>query len=257
VVAGAQRMAVLLPDGTSRPASLVGSLPGNDVALVRVSDATGLQPVTLGRSAGLEVGDDVVAIGNALNLGATPTVTTGIVSALNREVDLPDGGTLTDLIQTDAAINPGNSGGALVNAAGEVIGVNTAVAGGAENIGFSIQIDAVRPLIEALKDGRVAFLGVGTVDVDTLQPAVLARFGIDEDANGAFVANVETGSPADDAGITTGDVITSIGGTEIETDNDLLTAIASHEPGEQVRVTWERDGDEQSADVELAERETD
>jgi putative serine protease PepD len=256
VVAGAARIAVVLPDGSERPAELVGSLPTSDIALVRVADPAGLVAVTLGSSTDLRVGDDVVAIGNALNLGATPTVTTGIVSALNRTVDLPDGGRLSDLIQTDAAINPGNSGGALVNAVGEVVGINTAVAGGAENIGFAIAIDGVRPLLDNLSRGEIAFLGVSSVDVGELAPAILRRFGIPEGTEGAFLSDVGADTPAARAGLQEGDVVTAIGDVTIESAADLVEAITASDPGATVTVTWLRAGERTTADVELSSRPT-
>ncbi len=153
VVARAQTVRVTLDDGTEYPADVVGSFPDADVALVHVQGASDLTPAELGNSSEARVGDEVVAIGNALNLGASPSVTRGIISALDRIIEAPDV-TLRGLIQTDAAINPGNSGGPLLDAAGEVIGINTAIAADAQNIGFAIPIDDIKPLIDELRQGR-------------------------------------------------------------------------------------------------------
>src|SRR5204862_4625603 len=167
VINGATNIQVTLTtDNKSHPATLLGSDPNADVAVIKIQGVNNLPTVKLGRSSSLEVGDDVVAIGNALALPGGPTVTSGIVSAVDRTIDA-ENERLEHLIQTDAAINPGNSGGPLSNAAGEVIGMNTAVAGQAQNIGFAIAIDTVKPNAEGLKRGKgvvksTAFLGVST-----------------------------------------------------------------------------------------------
>ena len=169
VVEGAASINVMLSDGTVKTAELVQQDPTRDLAVLQI-EGENLPAARLGRSAEVEVGDEVLAIGNALGLGDTPSVTTGIVSALERELQL-SGNRLTRLIQTDAAINPGNSGGPLVNAKGEVIGVNTAIAGNAEGIGFAISIDHARPVIETLQTGEVPkrpLLGVNIIDVEML-----------------------------------------------------------------------------------------
>jgi S1-C subfamily serine protease len=153
VIDGATAITVTLAGQTrAHLASVVASDTVDDVAVIRVQGVAGLTPVTFGSSASLAVGQGVIAIGDALDLGGAPTVTEGIVSALNRTISDPTG-RLTGLIQTDAAINPGNSGGPLVNGAGEVIGMNTAVSGSAQNIGFAIGIDRIRALLPALEKG--------------------------------------------------------------------------------------------------------
>ena len=169
VVEDAVNINVMLSDGTVRTAELVQQDPTRDLAVLKI-EGKDLPAARLGRSAEVEVGDEVLAIGNALGLGDTPSVTTGIISALDRELQL-SGNRLTRLIQTDAAINPGNSGGPLVNAKGEVIGVNTAIAGNAEGIGFAISIDHARPVIETLQTGEVPkrpLLGVNIIDIEML-----------------------------------------------------------------------------------------
>jgi S1-C subfamily serine protease len=158
VVAGATSIAVTLA-GRSQPlvASVIGSNSTADVALIRIHNVSGLPVVGFGSSAAMRVGDDVLAIGDALDLSGAPTVTEGIVSALDRSLAADSsGGALSGLIQTDAAINPGNSGGPLVNAAGQVIGMNTAVSSSGQNIGFAIAIDTIRALLPKLEKGSVA-----------------------------------------------------------------------------------------------------
>jgi S1-C subfamily serine protease len=258
VIEGATRISVTLADGSRRPADLVGSLPQEDVALVQIRDGGTFAVVQLGDSSSLQVGDDVVAVGNALNLGESPTVTTGILSATGRTVGAEGDITLDQLLQTDAAINPGNSGGPLVDATGMVIGVNTAIAGGAENIGFALSIDAVKPLIDDLKagGGQVrgrAALGVSTLDVDAVAPDVLERLGIERD-DGAFVVTVVPGSAADDAGIEAGDVVVAVAGRPMADAAALTEAIAGLEPGEDVPVTVERGGTERTLTATLGSR---
>ncbi len=152
VIESADSITVRLFDGRELPADLVGSSPADDIALVHIREVTGLTPAELGESSELVVGDEVVAIGNALDLEGTPTVTRGIVSALNRSIDAGSE-SLDNLIQTDAAINPGNSGGPLVNVDGQVVGINTAIIDGAQNLGFAIAIDPIKPLIEDIENG--------------------------------------------------------------------------------------------------------
>jgi S1-C subfamily serine protease len=257
VVSGASRITVSRSDGTEMAADLVGSLPSEDVALVRVRDPKGLEPVTLGDSSALQVGDEVVAVGNALNLGATPTVTTGIVSALHRSIEA-ESESLDDLIQTDAAINPGNSGGPLVNAAGEVIGVNTAIAGRAQNIGFALSIDSVKPLLERLRSGGGevtggAFLGVSTSDLADVVDAAKERFGIDRE-DGAFVQQVVPGSAAEEAGLELGDVIFEVDGRSVDGAADVGRIIQDKDPGDRVQIRYERDGEARTATATLGSR---
>ena len=187
------------------------------------------------------VGDDVVAIGNALGLNGEPTVTRGIVSALDRAL-----ARLTGLIQTDAAINPGNSGGPLVNAAGQVVGINTAVAGRGSGIGFAIPIDRARTVVEALRRGTTApvtFLGVTTRDAA-------------DGGQGAVVVSVESGSPAAVAGLQAGDVITAVDGRPVAGAAELGGQVRDHEPGDRVEVTYRRGDTERTATVTLGTRAT-
>jgi putative serine protease PepD len=251
VVAGATSIKVTLNNETqAHDATLIGADTNADLALVKISGVSNLATAQLGSSGDLKVGDNVIAIGNALNLQGGMTVTEGIVSALNRSVDATNE-SLGGLIQTDAAINPGNSGGPLVNSAGQVVGINTATSGDAQNIGFAIAIDKAKPVIDNLKRGggstssssgatqaSTAFLGVGVTDGST----------------GALVENVDPTSPAGKAGLQQGDEIVSLGGRSIGSANDLTSAMRSHKPGDRVTVTWQRGQGKQSADVQLAPR---
>lgn len=261
VVDGATSIKVTLFGETeARDADLLGLDPGSDVAILKLRDTSGLEgrPVQLGSSERIRVGDDVVAIGNALALPGGPTVTLGIVSAKERSLDTGEG-QLSNLIQTDAAINVGNSGGPLVNADGEVIGINTAVIRGAgraiaQNIGFAIAIDTVKPMLEEFRTGQVGsaqgFLGVSTV---TLTPEIRERFSFAAE-KGAIVVEVVLGSPADAVGLRRNDVITKIGDREIETNADVQDAVRSQKPGDKVEVVWQRGQQESRATVTLAAR---
>ena len=263
VISGSNEINVRLFDGATHPAGLVGSQPDDDLAVIRVEDVADLVPAELGSSDVLQVGEPVIAIGNALNLGGQPTVTQGIVSAKDRSID--DSGvagepiSLNDLIQTDAAINPGNSGGPLLDAAGQVVGINTAIIAESQNIGFAIAIDPVKPLIEELRNGGgditpdTAFLGVQTVDLSGVDDAVRNQLGIVAE-EGAFVAEVTPGTGADDAGIEDGDVIVAIDGEAIDTSTDVANAVRDHEPGDQVELRIERDGEEQTITATLGRR---
>ena len=253
VVEGATQIKVtLFGERQARDADLVGAEPDSDVAIIKLRDTSGLEgrPVQLGSSDKIKVGDDVVAIGNALALPGGPTVTVGIVSALERSINQ-----LSNLIQTDAAINPGNSGGPLVNSDGEVIGINTAVAGDrAQNIGFAIAIDTVKPMLDRLRRGEQAppqgFLGVSTV---TLTPEIRERLKFGPEA-GAIVVEVVPGSPAASIGLVPNDVITRVGDEAIDSNATLQTAVRNHRPDEKVEIVWSRGDEERRATVTLAAR---
>ncbi len=251
-------LTVVLADGSEHSATLVGSSPDDDLAVIQVEGVDDLVPAELGSSDDLRVGDEVIAIGNALNLGGEPTVTRGIVSAKDRDLQA-EGVSLTGLLQTDAAINPGNSGGPLVNAAGQVVGMNTAIVADAQNLGFSIAIDPARSIIEHLKagDGDVtpdqAFLGVSSTELSEITDAVKAQFNIDVD-EGAFITEVVPGSAADDAGLKPGDVIIEIDGDDVTEAAAVRDAILDKEPGDRVEITILRAGDEQTLTAELGRR---
>jgi S1-C subfamily serine protease len=259
VIEGASRIEVDFSDGRTAPARLLGSVPEADVAVIRAEGLTQpVAPAELGESDALQVGDGVVAIGNALNLGDDPSVTTGIVSALNRSISAPTGVTLDNLIQTDAAINPGNSGGPLVNSRGQVVGVNTAILADAQNIGFALSIDSIRSLVEDLQAGRDAqkttpVLGVETLDVGNVGSDVLRRFGV-EATTGAFVQRVSPGSGAEAAGLQQGDVITSVDGARVRTAADVGRAVRAKQPGDRVEVVFQRGGEELQGTATLGSR---
>lgn len=258
VIGGLGDITVVLADGTEHDATLVGASPDDDLAVVKVDGVSDLVPAELGSSDDLRVGDEVIAIGNALNLGGEPTVTRGIVSAKDRDLEA-QGVQLQGLIQTDAAINPGNSGGPLVNAAGQVVGMNTAIVADAQNLGFSIAIDRAKPIIQDLEDGKgtvtpdQAFLGVSSSDVSGLTDAVRERFGVDGDT-GAFVTEIVPDSAADKGGLQVGDVIVEIDGTKVTEAADVRDAVVAHEPGDKVELKVLRDGDEKVLTVELGRR---
>ncbi len=254
VVEDATDIKVMLYDGSVKAAELVQQDPTRDLAVLKI-EGEDLPAARLGISAEVEVGDEVLAIGNALGLGDTPTVTTGIVSALERELQL-SGSRLTRLIQTDAAINPGNSGGPLVNANGEVIGVNTAIAGNAEGIGFAISIDHARPVIETLQTGEVPkrpLLGVNIIDVEMLDETSRNQYDIFEgvESGVVIVALVEDGA-ANAAGLKVGEVVLEFDGQEINSVQDLVSAVRDSEIGRVVRMlVLANDGSTRNVTVEL------
>lgn len=248
--AGAQggELYVTFADGSTAPASVVGLDPLTDLAVIQAEGVSDLKPATLGSSASLRVGQEVVAIGAPLGLAGT--VTSGIVSALERPVNTSDEdqtqSTVIDAIQTDAAINPGNSGGALVNMAGEVVGINSAIIGSNGNIGlgFAIPIDQARPIAQQLiETGRAehALLGV----------TVGNAFGPGGTGAGARIRSVEPGGAADEAGLEVGDVLIGVEDRIITDANSLVAAVRSHRPGDRVEVTYLRNGDEESVEVVL------
>jgi S1-C subfamily serine protease len=230
---------------TEVPAQVIAVDCNDDVALLRIPGVSGLPTVQLGSSSAMHVGDPVVAIGNALDLPGGPTVTSGIVSALGRPLQ---GGTedLYNLIQTDAAINPGNSGGPLLNAAAQVIGMNTAVISGAgagesaQNLGFAIAVDTIKPLIDQLQSGHAsrALLGVQAADVT---PDVANRLGLNV-TQGAIVTQVQPGAAADAAGVQVNDVIVSFNGKPVTNSGDLVAAIRASNPGDRVALGINRGG---------------
>lgn len=259
VVGDARRALLTFSDGSVAMADLVDAQPGADIALLQVPGASDLVPAELGRSADARVGDDVVAIGNALGLGGPPSVTRGIVSAKDRAIEGP-GISLRDAIQTDAAINGGNSGGPLLDAEGRVIGINTVVLSGAQNVGFAIPIDQVKPIIEELRAARepvapgAGFLGVETVRVDALSVDQRDRLGITA-LRGAVVQRTVPGSGAASAGLQPGDVIVGVDGRPITSSAELTDAMRGRDPGEVVVVQYERNGRRTSVDVSLRRRD--
>ncbi len=231
----------------SLPATLVGTNPIDDVALIKINGASGLPPVTFGNSSKLQVGDAVVAIGNALGLAkGTPTVTSGIVSALGRTVTATSGTaseTLNNMIQTDAAINPGNSGGPLLDSAGDVVGMNTAVAGtlpdgtSAQNIGFAIPVATIESLLKRLEAGESivthgAFIGV---EISSNSAALQAEYGLSL-STGAVVVSVIAGTGAAKAGVDQGDVIVGINSLPVTNAQDVSSIISNFHPGDLIEL---------------------
>jgi S1-C subfamily serine protease len=273
VVEGADRIQVKLGSSdTTYQAKVVGADPATDLALLEVEAPAGqLHPLTLGHSSEMEVGDPVVAIGNPFGLDRT--VTSGIVSALQRQIEAPDGFSITHVIQTDAAINPGNSGGPLINAGGEVIGINSQIAtGGGGNgnvgIGFAIPIDTVRAEIHQLETkGEVehAFIGIsgGTITPDLAKAINLPV------KEGVIVQTVVKGGPADKAGIEGGntsatidgaqvslggDIITEVNGKKISGMDEVVEIVNEAKPGESLELTILRGGSTKTATVTLGNR---
>jgi putative serine protease PepD len=254
VVEGAREIQAVFSDGTTRDATVLGRNPPSDLAVVKV-DASGLATIDLGDSDRVQVGDDVVAIGNALALQGGLTVTRGIISGLHREVGTNTGSALEDVLQTDAAINPGNSGGPLVDSHGRVIGINTAIAdpGSAQNVGFAIPISNAKAIIEQLRQGRQpALLGVQTIDVDQ---AKLDGKAVEVD-EGAYVQEATAGGPAARAGIQAGDVVVAVDGKKIDSAAALGGVIRQHRPGDEVDIEVDRKGESVTVHATLGEAPT-
>lgn len=247
----ADRITVTLADQRTLRATVVGRDEATDLAVLRI-DAGDLTPATFGDPAELQVGQDVVAIGFALGITGQPSVTRGVISATDRTISEPPY-TIPDAIQTDAGINPGNSGGPLVNARGEIVGINTAIIRNAQSIGFSISARLVKPTVEELiAKGRIerAYLGVGTVDVT---PAVARNFDLPVDT-GIAVTLVAQGSPAAGAGFRVNDIITAIDGEEIANNGEFLAALAARSAGDSVEITFIRGGERNTIEVTLTVR---
>ena len=268
VVEGSQDISVRFEeDGDVVDAKVVGRDPSTDIAVLEVDpDDAELRPIPLGDSSKVEVGQPVVAIGNPF--GFTRTVTTGIVSALQRQIEAPNGFPIRNVIQTDASINPGNSGGPLLDADGRVIGINSQIATGGSSgsvgIGFAVPINTAKSLLPELKEkGKVerAYLGVAMAPVDEQ-----VADDLNLPARGALITNVVDGGPADDAGLRAGrtstgaglvaggDLIVGVDGQKVESPDDVGEAIADEKPGDSVEVEYYRGDDRKTADVKLGKR---
>jgi S1-C subfamily serine protease len=272
VVDGAVKVTVQFDNDKTVDAKVVGKDTSTDLALLKVDpDGVDLHPLQLGSAKDVQVGDPVVAIGNPFGLDRT--LTTGVVSALQREIQAPNGFTIRDVVQTDAAINPGNSGGPLLDATGRVIGLNSQIAtgsqgGGSVGIGFAVPIETARQVLPALKKGQAvkrAYMGVSTRTID----GSLSGLGLPV-KKGALVQSVEQGSAAEKAGLRAGgisaqlstgesiqlggDVIVEVDGKDVESSDDVAAIVSSKEPGDTVEVTYLRDGDRKTAKVTLGNR---
>lgn len=250
VIAGAQDIQVVLSDGRQFTGRVLGRSPANDLAIVQIQ-GDNLPVAPLGDSDRLRVGQWVVAIGNALGLEGGPTVTAGVVSALNRTISPgPGEPPFGPLIQTDAAINPGNSGGPLVNLAGEVVGINTAKIQTAEGIGFAIPINKAKEIVQQLLEAQPrAYLGITST---TVTPALAAAYGLPV-SRGVLVIDVESGGPAERAGLQSGDIIVRVDDRSVETTQDLQAVLDRYKPGDSVTLTVNRNGRERSVTVTLGE----
>ena len=273
VVEGAQNITVKLGTSeTAYDATVIGSDASTDLALLRIdAPAEQLHPLELGDSDRLDVGDPVVAIGNPFGLNST--VTTGIVSALQREIQSTNGYSISEVVQTDAAINPGNSGGPLINTEGQVVGVNSQIATGGSGtgnvgIGFAIPSSTVKDVVDQIRSsGKVehAYLGVSGA---TLTPEIIDALKLDVDG-GVLIQDLTGGGPADDAGLKGGDrpvtvgqdqvlgggdVITAVNGEEISTMEEVVTLINEAEVGDEIEVTAIRDGESNDFQVKLGLR---
>jgi putative serine protease PepD len=234
-------------EGDPIPAKLVGKDPSSDLAVLSIDPKEvkgGLKPLQLASSKSLRPGEAAIAIGSPFGLSGT--VTTGIISALGREIEAPNGFSIPGAVQTDAAINPGNSGGPLLDAEGRVIGVNSQIAssgGGNSGVGFAVPVDTVRDVAPKLiKDGKIerAYIGLSSGE----RPAT----------PGALVGTVNPGTPAEEAGIRTGDLIVAFDGKKIRNPSELSLAVLKKQPGDEVKVELKRSGDTRTVTVKLDER---
>lgn len=255
VVEGAQGITVALPDGRTFEGQVVGTDSTSDLAVVRINGQD-LPAAQLGDSDALQIGEQVVAIGNALALPGGPTVTSGIVGALGRSIREPNGAVLYDLIQTDAAINPGNSGGPLVNLRGQVVGINTAIAdapGG--GIGFAIAINAAKPIAEQLvSQGHVTRAWIGAT-FQNVTPGLAARYNLGV-KKGVLVWSVVRNTPAAKAGLRRGDIIVQFGNSQIDDDVAMLKSLAASKVGDRVPIVIVREGKKLQIDIVLEEMPT-
>lgn len=243
VVRGADKLTVTFHNGKKYPGKIIGQDPGTDLALVKV-DAKGLLTLSLADPERLRVGQYVVAMGSPL--GLSQSVTTGILSAINRDISL---NARVGFLQTDAPINPGNSGGPLLNLRGEVIGVNTAIAARGQGIGFAVPVDTLKVVLPQLEaKGRVErpWIGVGIANLpeDRSKMFYPVEYGV-------LVGRVEKGGPADAVGIMAGDVILAVGKQKLETANELIREVAKHAPGDWLEILVSRQGQTKTFKLKL------
>ena len=245
-----RKVTVSLSDGSSQPGTIVGVDPLTDLAVVKIDPTENMPVATLGDSDQLQVGEPAIAIGNPLGLEFQGTVTAGVISALHRTINMES--QRFPLIQTDAAINPGNSGGALVNADGDVVGINSAKISqtGIEGMGFSIPINEVKPIVkELIEKGKVvrAYLGLGLLDKQNA-----AKYGLQLKTDGLLVARVYSDGPAANSDINEGDIITAVGEKSITNLMQLKQILDNHKPGESLDLTVLSNGAEHTVSITLA-----
>jgi putative serine protease PepD len=245
VVEGANEVTVRFRDGREVQAQVLGTDPSTDVAVLEVDEGVDLPPaLERGSSEALEVGDPVIAIGSPFGLEGS--LTTGVVSGLGRTITAPNDFAIDDVIQTDAALNPGNSGGPLLDLNGRVVGMNAQIAstiGSSSGVGYAIPIETIQSVVEQLlQDGEVRhpYLGVQIADA--------------EQNGGARIVEVVPGGPADDAGLEQGDVVTRAGGEDVQNGDDLRGAVTARQPGDELELELERNGDSRTVTVELGTR---
>jgi len=259
VVTGAQDITVTLASGEELKGKKVGTDPENDIAVVKI-DKTGLPAMDIGNSDNLVVGQLVVAVGSPL--GFEQTVTSGIVSALHRAVGVSESGSsttiLTDLIQTDAPINPGNSGGALCDGSARLIGINTLIAsqtGGSQGLGFAIPINTAVLVADDIIAGKpISHPYLGVLG-QTVTPSVAQQYNLPVE-EGAYVTQVVPGSPAEKAGMKTGDIIVAIDGKPVKSMDDVVASVRTHQVGDKLSVTFYQGASKKTAQVTLAEKPT-
>jgi serine protease Do len=254
VVARASRIKVSLADGREFDATLVGADPNNDLAVLRVDTKETLPWTPPGDSSDILVGEPVIAIGNPFGLAST--VTTGVISALDRSIRAGEDRSYHGFLQTDASINPGNSGGPLLNAEGSLIGINTAIYQGAEGIGFAVPIDVAKRVVEHLiAHGAVDPVWLGA-DLQDLDPNLHEAMELPRGTRGALVTNVAKGGPAERAGLRRGDLVTRLDGHKVESARDFHSIVEASSPGQDLDVDVLRDGKPEKL-VAHAERITD
>ena len=253
VVTDAAAIRVFLRDGSTYEAKIVGTDPDTDLAVIKI-DASGLPTATLGTSSDLVVGELAVAVGSPEDFAGS--VTSGIISALNRNLSIPGYPPLLDVIQTDAAINPGNSGGPLCNSAGDVIGINTAIytqSGGYDGLGFAIAIDNAKPVIDQLiAKGSATHPWLGFIG-STLDPETAKSYDLPVE-KGAIVRRVVQGTPAEKAGLRAGDIIVALDGTPVDSMDQVMLEIRKREVGDAVTVDYYRGDERRQATAVLEEK---
>ena len=244
VVNGAETVSVRFSNGDEAEARVVGTDPSTDVALLDLEELPDdVEPLELGASSSLEIGEAVIAIGSPFGLEGT--VTAGIVSALGRELEAPNGFAIDGAIQTDAALNRGNSGGPLIDGDGTVVGMNSQIAtesGASSGIGYAVPVETIRSVVEQLEED-------GTVE----HPYLGVTLGDAEDG-GAAIGQVRDGTPAERAGLRAGDVVVGAGGEEVEDGADLRSAVSAREPGDELELSVRRDGETETITVTLGTR---